>query len=244
MDESGMDHNLASTTTLWGLVRQANSGPEEAARHAREVLLNRYRGAVHRYLLGAVGDHHVADDLAQEFFLRFVRGDFRNASPEKGRFRDLLKTTLYHLIVDHQRRQKANPQPLPPSDCFAGDVSPDPVHDERFLESWRKQLLAQAWKALRDQDVTYYAVLYLRAENDQLSSAEMAVRLSGQLGTPVTADWVRTRLRRAREMFADLLLEELAQTLENPTRERLEEELADLRLLTYCQDAVVRRRPQ
>jgi hypothetical protein len=65
--------------------------------------------------------------------------------------------------------------------------------------------------------------------------------LSEQFGNTVSADWVRTRLKRAREQFADLLLDELAQSVDNPTRERLEEELADLRLLAYCQDAVARR---
>src|SRR5689334_25268020 len=113
MRKESMDHNLATTSTLWSLVREANDGPEEAAQRAREALLERYKGAVHRYLLGALRDPYAADDLAQEFFLRFVRGDFRNANPAKGRFRDLVKTTLFHLIVDHQRRQKACPRPLP-----------------------------------------------------------------------------------------------------------------------------------
>jgi hypothetical protein len=57
----------------------------------------------------------------------------------------------------------------------------------------------------------------------------------------VSADWVRQNLRRAREQFADLLLDELTQSLEDPTRERLEEELVDLRLFSYCQDALERR---
>jgi RNA polymerase sigma-70 factor (ECF subfamily) len=237
-----MDHNLATTSTLWSLVREANDGPEEAAQRAREALLERYKGAVHRYLLGALHDPNAADDLAQEFYLRFVRGDFRNADPEKGRFRDLVKTTLFHLIVDHQRRLKARPQPLPPEDHGPASLGDEAVDsDEQFLDSWRQQLLSQTWKALRGQDATYYAVLRLRAENNDLSSAEMAERLTVQLGHAVSADWVRTRLKRAREQFADLLLDELAQSMDNPTRSRLEEELADLRLLAYCQDAVARR---
>lgn len=236
-----MEHNLANTSTLWSLVTEANHGPEESARRARELLLERYKGAVHRYLLGALRDANAADDLAQEFFLRFVRGDLRNATPEKGRFRDLVKTTLFHLIVDYQRRQKASPRPLPPDSCGPADSSDDALpSDEQFLDSWRQQLLSQAWKALRARDATYYDVLRLRAENNELSSAEMAKQLSRQIGHEVSPDWVRTRLKRAREQFADLLLEELAQSMDNPTRQRMEEELADLRLLTYCQDAVAR----
>ncbi|HEY7310667.1 MAG TPA: sigma-70 family RNA polymerase sigma factor [Gemmataceae bacterium] len=242
MGDALMEQNLANTSTLWSLVTEANHGPEDAARRARETLLERYKGAVYRYLLGALHDSNAADDLAQEFFLRFVRGDLRNANPEKGRFRDLVKTTLFHLIVDYQRRRKGQPQPLPPDDCGpAASEDSALTSEEQFLDSWRQQLLSQAWKALRARDTTYYAVLRLRAEKNDLSSAEMAERLSEQLGNTVSADWVRTRLKRAREQFADLLLDELIQSMDNPTRERLEEELADLRLLMYCQDAVARR---
>jgi RNA polymerase sigma factor (sigma-70 family) len=236
-----VEPNLANTTTLWSLVTEANHGSEEAARRARELLLDRYKGAVHRYLLGALRDGHAADDLAQEFFLRFVRGDLRNAHPDKGRFRDLIKTTLFHLIVDYQRRRKGQPQSLPDDECGPADSQNDVLtSDQQFLESWRQQLLSRAWKALQHRDETYYTVLKMRAEHDDLSSAEMAERLSKQGDHAVSADWVRTRLKRAREQFADLLLDELARSIDNPTRQRLEEELADLRLLTYCQDAVAR----
>ena len=85
--------------------------------YARAALVHRYRGAIYRYLLGAVRNPDVADDLAQDFALRLVRGDFRNADPERGRFRDLVKTVLFHLIVDYQRRQKAQPRALPPDEC-------------------------------------------------------------------------------------------------------------------------------
>src|SRR6185437_1975663 len=188
------------TNTLWGLVTEANHGPEEASQRARAALLDRYKGAVHAYLLGALRDANAADDLAQEFYLRFVRGDLRNANPEKGRFRDLVKTTLFHLILDYQRRQKARPHPLPPDDIGSASVSPDVLpSEEQFLDSWRPQLLGQAWNALRLHDTTYYTVLLLRAENSELSSAEMAEQLSVQFGHAVSADWVRTRVKRARE---------------------------------------------
>jgi RNA polymerase sigma-70 factor (ECF subfamily) len=241
MEGEAMEHNLADTSTLWSLVTEANYGPQDAAQRAREVLLERYKGAVHRYLLAALRDANAADDLAQEFFLRFVRGDLRNAHPDKGRFRDLIKTTLFHLIVDYQRRLKLRPQPLPSDDRGPADSTTDNLtSDEQFLESWRQQLLSRAWKALHSRDATYYTVLKMRAENNQLSSAQMAESLAAELGQPVSPDWVRTRLKRARAQFADLLLGELAQSMDNPTRERLEEELADLQLLMYCQDAVAR----
>jgi RNA polymerase sigma-70 factor (ECF subfamily) len=245
MDGDSGSENLNHISTMWTVVRRAHARSPEAAAPALQVLVERYSGAVYRYLLGALRDSHAADDLAQEFSLRFVRGDFRNADPRRGRFRDLVKTVLFHLIVDYQRRKKGSPQTLPPDECGPADSGEDPLtSDVQFVESWRQQLLAQAWAGLSKYDrkhgSRYYEVLRFRAEHRELSSAEMASRLGARLGKAVSADWVRQTLRRAREQFADLLLEELADSLEAPTRESLAEELADLRLLSYCQHALER----
>jgi RNA polymerase sigma-70 factor (ECF subfamily) len=235
--------NLNHISTIWSMVRRAHDDSPDKASPALVSLMERYRGAVYRYLMGALHDSHAADDLSQEFSLRFVRGDFRNADPQRGRFRDLVKTVLFHLIVDYQRRLKAGPRALPPDDC--GPAQPEDsmlTSDAQFLESWREQLLSQAWGALagfdRRHGSRYYEVLRFRAENRELTSAEMAEQLSVKLDKAVSADWVRQTLRRAREQFADLLLEELSHSIENPTRDRLTEELVDLRLLTYCQHAL------
>ncbi len=66
----------------------------------------RYGGAVQRYLLASVRDPDAASDLAQEFALRFLRGDFHRADPGRGRFRDFVKRAIYHLMIDHFRERK------------------------------------------------------------------------------------------------------------------------------------------
>src|SRR3712207_7176976 len=48
-----------------------------------------------------------AEELLQEFAVRFLRGDFRRADPQRGRFRDYVKTALIHLVIDHQRAEQA-----------------------------------------------------------------------------------------------------------------------------------------
>jgi RNA polymerase sigma-70 factor (ECF subfamily) len=66
----------------------------------------------------------------------------------------------------------------------------------------------------------------------------MAQQLSADLGRPLAATWVRQTLHRARERFAEMLLEEVRQTLRSPTLEDIEEELASTGLHTYCQPAL------
>ena len=55
-------------------------GDRQAASDAQLRLLLDYSGAVSRYLLGALRDNEAADELAQEFAVRFIRGDFRGVS--------------------------------------------------------------------------------------------------------------------------------------------------------------------
>ena len=61
------DPRLSEMSTQWALVIQAHSGVSDDAERAITQLMLRYSGAVHRYLLKALKDPDVADELCQEF---------------------------------------------------------------------------------------------------------------------------------------------------------------------------------
>lgn len=249
MDEQTLHSRLSRITTVWTLLGDAQGGARTVAQAANLALIQRYQGAAYRYLLGAVRDPDAADELFQEFALRFVQGAFRRATPERGRFRDYLRTSLAHLVVDYQKRQRKQPRPLESAVLEPAADSDDPAQaDEPFLHSWRDELMDRAWSALaqseRQGGQPFYSVLRFRAENPEASSADMAARLTEQLHPerPFTETSVRKALQRARATFADLLLEDVAHSLGDPTGEELEQELIDLELLPYCRSALARRR--
>ena len=246
MDDRELAQRLSQIQTMWSVVMRAHSGEADAAMSAQQVLMRRYSGAVYRYLAGFLRDYDAADDLAQEFALRVLRGDLRRADPARGRFRDYVKMVLRHLVADHHRRLMASPRPLPADGPEpAGGDGGFPDLDRQFLESWRKELLARAWAALErvaaESGRPYYAVLRLRADHPEMRSAAMAGELADRLGRPITAGAVRQTLSLAREKFADYLLDEVEHSLELPTPEQLREELIDLDLLPYCLPALERR---
>jgi RNA polymerase sigma factor (sigma-70 family) len=243
MDDRDFDNRLSQIATRWSVLLQAHQETDAAAA-ARQQLLERYCGAVYRYLLAAVRDHHAAEDLTQEFALRFVRGQFRLANPERGRFRDYVKTALFHLVDDYRSRQGRRPSPVPLGGHEPETTPAASEAEQAFTASWREELLARTWRALADEQAAgppYYAVLRLRVEQPDLSSQQMSERLAGQFGKPVTAAGARQLLHRARERFAELLLEETALSLGPAAAGRLEEELADLNLLRYCRPVLDRR---
>ena len=148
----GLDESLSRLSgidTLWTLVQEAKQGPD-AAVCAQQDLLKRYGGAVYRYLVVVVKDPNLADDLGQEFALRFVRGDFRNVAPERGRFRDFIKTCVINLVRDHYRRAKLRPIPLD-EDVEGPTNHRGRVRQEEFVAAWRNELLNRAWEALKSR---------------------------------------------------------------------------------------------
>lgn len=236
MDPMDLDDRLSRMATQWSAVFEAHAGRADAAGAARNRLVVRYSGPVYRYLLGAVRDPDAAADLCQEFAVRFLRGDFRRADPGRGRFRDYLKTALSNLVNDHHRSRQAQPRPLAPD-------SPDPAEPsgDDFLAVWRQGLLDQTWAALRDENPTFHAVLLLRIESPEMPSPEMAARLTERLGKPMSPENVRKSLQRAHAKFADVLIDRVAESLDDPSPEALEAELQALDLWRYCRSALERR---
>src|SRR5438874_5302800 len=146
MNEDDLQQHLSHIATQWSVLYQAHKGGETEAARARQLLMQRYCGAVYRYLLRAVRDPAVAEDLTQEFALRFVQGRFGQADPAQGRFRNYVKGALFRLVQDHRRSQGKAPKAV----ALEAEVA-DP-HDEAaerdFRESWRQELLSRAWDAL------------------------------------------------------------------------------------------------
>jgi RNA polymerase sigma-70 factor (ECF subfamily) len=232
------DTHLSDISTLWSVVCDAHGGDEEARRTARQALVTRYGTAVQRYLQKALPEGDAAQDVYQEFALRFVTGAFRSVDPERGRFRDYLKTVLFNLIMDYRRAQKSRWVSLGDGQEPAAEPLAHTDAERAFLESWRDDLLARSWNQLAELELQtgwpMHTALRLRVEAPQLRSPEFAARLTELLGKPFTAAGARQQLHRAREKFADLLLDEVAQSLQKPTVEGLEQELLDLGLLDYC----------
>lgn len=247
MNGKDPDARLSRISTLWSMVSRAHHDAGDEVGAAQRNLLERYGGAVRRYLLGALHDADAADDLLQEFAYRFLHGDLRRVDPQRGRFRDYVKGVLFHLVADYHKKRQRQPRQLVPEHPEPAVVcEPDAAAEQAFLVSWRDELLARTWAALAAADQAggqhYHAVLRFRADHPELRSHEMAGELGRLLGKPLTAAGVRKTLDRARDRFADLLLDEIAEALSDPTPDQLEQELIDLNLLEHCRPALERRR--
>src|SRR3954470_17880894 len=132
-----MDQHLSQIHTLWTLVSRAQRAEGTAVRDAQGALLERYGGAIRRYLLGALRDPDAADELSQEFAYRFLNGGLKGVDPNRGRVRDFVKGVLFHLVADfHARKMKGPRQMAEDAPEPGGDCSVAEERDRQFLQSW------------------------------------------------------------------------------------------------------------
>jgi RNA polymerase sigma-70 factor (ECF subfamily) len=247
MNEHEIEQQLSHIATQWTMLYRAHQGAANEVAAARQQLMLRYCGAVYRYLLRAVRDPTIAEDLTQEFALRFVQGRFGQVDREQGRFRNYVKGALFRLVQDHYRNKAREPRHVSlPDQVQVATADESEAAERDFRDSWRQELLSRAWKALEQvQSETgqpYHDVLRTRVDQPELSSAQIAEQLSARLGRTISSAGVRQLLHRARERFAELILEDVRQSLEGAPIEQIAEELAELNLLKYCKDVLDRRR--
>ena len=243
-ERSQTDARLSRIETLWSVVRRAHDQDDLVAVSAQQQLIDRYGGAIRRYLQAAVRNEDLADELFQEFAWKFVRGDFKNADPGQGRFRQFIKTVLFRLVASHFRRSKTDrlQQAAELVDPAADDPTAADIEEIRFRESWRDDILARTWESLAEHEsatgVRYYTILKLRVENPAASSDELAQFISAATGKQVSASTGRVQVHRAREKFAHLLIETIIDSLTAANRDDVEAELVDLQLIDYCRDSL------
>src|SRR5262245_42827101 len=137
MSDQAHPSRLDRISTSWDLLTQAHQGTGDAASAAQRLLLERYGGAVRRYLGAILRDDAAADDLTQEFGLALLQGKLVHASPGKGRFRDYLKAVVVHLVSRYRQQQKRGSRPAP--DKTPATTGPGDDDDRAFLQGWRDE---------------------------------------------------------------------------------------------------------
>ena len=200
-----------------------------AARRSRSAwrcrrLMCRYAGAVHRYLLKALKDPDAAEELDQEFAVRFLRGDFRHGDPSRGRFRDYVKRAVQNLMKDYYRRRRRDgAAPIVPGVDEPSALDEGLAQfDRQFLQSWRNDLLDRAWDSLDELERTtgqpHYTILRLRVDEPGLTSNGLGGPALRDARAPDHPRRLPPGAAARRREFAPRLIAEVRASLEEPTR--------------------------
>lgn len=201
----------------------------------------RYAPAIRGYLQAILRNAHDAEEAEQDFLVRVVQHGFVRANPDRGRFRDYLKAAVRNAALTRLRRKKeAAYGDINALGLAAADVA-QPRSADIWLADWRRCLLDRAWRALdshqhRSPGNLFHTVLRAAVDHAEEDSRQLAARVSTQIGREIRPEAFRKQLSRARRLFAELLVDEVAQTLENPKAGEMEAELVETGLMDFIRD--------
>lgn len=225
--------------TRWTLILRAR-GETPEARAALGELCEAYYQPVLRFLRREGRDEDSARELTQEFFARVLAsGAFEAADPGRGRFRSYLLGALKHFLADHRKHERrlkrgggASTESIDAAD--AEDSGPLEIEDpsgpapESFFDrEWALAVMSRALASLQEEfagaeKAGQFDTLkpWLMGEAPSLSQADAAKELK------VTEGAVKVMVHRLRKRFRDVVREEIAQTLRDPSL--VDEELRHL----------------
>ncbi|MGB8951920.1 MAG: sigma-70 family RNA polymerase sigma factor [Candidatus Aminicenantales bacterium] len=169
------------------LVEQAKSGSHEAF----AILVKRYEKKVFHLAYQFTRDQAVADDLAQEVFIKAY------CALPKFQFRSEFGTWLYRIVVNHikdylRKRTRAKEIAFPlREDNRLLEVDEWKKKEEAQIEEYRRTLVTQGLESLPRK---YHLIITLR-DIQGLSYGEIAEILKISPGT------VDSRLHRARKLL-------------------------------------------
>ncbi len=226
------------TTTHWSVVLAAQRDSTPHAREALTQLCERYWHPLYAYLRRSGHSADEAQDLTQGFFARiFEKRTFREADPERGRFRSFLLASLKNFVANERERARANKRggSAPPlsfefdtaEEQYRIDPPSDETPDKVFDKRWALTLLQNVLERLRtelsrsDKDHVFEQLKScLTGERPGVGYAEVGARLGMSEGA------VKVAVHRLRRRFRDLLLEEISQTVSSP--DEVEDEIRHL----------------
>jgi RNA polymerase sigma-70 factor (ECF subfamily) len=238
--EQNRDFRPMFTTTSWTAVVKAGRSDSLEARDALTRLCSTYWQPLHAYLRRSGHTDSDAKDLTQEFFYVLLSKNYLNAADRtKGKFRSFLLTAFKHFLSNQRDRASAakrgGGQPLFSLDQPVEDDGPtlDPGVDltpaSLFERQWAATLFRQAESRLRaDYASQGKTALFERLHGFLEGETQWGEygAVGKELGMSSAA--VATAVHRLRHRYAEVLREEVAQTLVNPTHEEIEEELQHL----------------
>jgi len=220
--------------THWSVILSAGNPASPNHHHAQEQFCKAYREPVYWYVRGRGNSPEDAEDLTQQFFLRFLKDNaLARVSQEGGKFRGFLTTCLKNFLNNEYQHKKAQKcgggKPHLAYDeamesRYQQGLSTGATPDEYFDRKWALTALEQARQRLREEyrrdgKEQLYEMLKraLPGAQEELCYAEAAKALGK------SEDALRMEVSRLRKRFRVLLRWEVATPDTKP--EKIDEEL-------------------
>ena len=219
-DVSSSDANRSSTVNL-----DRSSHPWTKPDSAAGFVL-RYLPAMRRQLALTLGSVSEADEALNLLLTHLVSAGFGDR--RRGRLRDFLVRGL-------RSAAKARINEMPDDQRAKTRLDELSLESKDWLRFWREGLLERSWRSLERLEHTkpttpLFSILHSATTNPQSTPDMLVVQIASERGVQTDAALVRSLLPEARAVFAQLVADEVAETLEDPSGDEVKEEIRRLGL--------------
>ena len=228
--------------TRWTAILKVQRQDTLSAARALEDLCGTYWYPLYAFARRLGFAPYDAQDLTQGFFSYVFEKDlFANADRELGKLRTFLLTAFRRYASDVRDRERAQKrgggQEILSLDVQLGEENylaepADPVTPERFFErNWAMSVLREAFRDLSQTENAagrgeqFNVIAQFISPDEGPSDSYAAV--SAQLG--LSEENVRQTVSRLRRRFRDSLRRHIADTLNNPSEQQIDDELMALK---------------
>jgi DNA-directed RNA polymerase specialized sigma24 family protein len=240
MNDQSVGHRARFPTTHWTRIAAAGAQVSTEDRTALAELCNAYWYPLYVFIRRKGYDAERAGDLTQAYFVRLLEhGVLRAADPHKGRFRAFLRTDCGFFLAGERDRQNAQKRgggraiisidAVDAEGRYRFEPADTLTAEGLFDRAWAATLLEQVIERIsRDYEQSGRGALFERLKAVLTDGAEALpyAAIAAELGTTEVA--VQSAAQRLRRRFRDLVREQIAATLENPSPESVQDELGDL----------------
>lgn len=235
------DHPRSFQTTHWSLVNRLAVSGEDLTAQALSDLCAAYWYPIYAFIRRQGYGEHDAEDLTQGFFAHvFEKAIFEAADPEKGRLRSFLLTCLRRYLSDERDRYFAKKRGAAVTfsldtgwaeERYASEpAGPDLPPDRLYQRRWAITVLEHSLQAIEAEFAARGKGDLFRALRPWLGFGEHAGEsydnVAARLGMPVGT--LKSHVSRLRERWREVLFEQVAMTLDDPTSDAIKAELAEL----------------
>lgn len=223
--------------TKWSVVRRAVSKAESDADDALNELCRVYDQPVLEYIERLGFSRSDAEDLKQAFFLKLLERDFfSRVDVSKGRLRAFLVCHLKDFLKDHFRYRNAlkrgGGQVVLLEGAGEAQANPESVDwntpFEAYQKRWLEVMSARVMARLRTdyaaegRSELFECIAPYLTDGREERLADISVRMGRPVGT------LKSDINRLKKRCAQLVEDEVAATLEEPTVENIRAELREL----------------
>ena len=185
----------------------------------------RYICSLRRFLIAGLACENATDQILENLIQSLVSNGYEEKTP--GRFRDYLISRIKQQTEDHLSNQDLTTGSAKINEWINEALQPQSL---LWMRTWRDSLLERSWRSLEksehvDPEMPVHSVLHASSTQPNNNLAMISVQVATSQGVKIPEERVGEILAEAKIQFAQILADEICETLSVDSLDSIQEEI-------------------